>query len=462
MNDEEIIQELDIDDFDVYPPRPMLKLGYNNAKFYYNIYPSEILERYKSDEKKTESQFSDKVRHLRREKNNIINYCLQKYYQDKSKTELPYSIRKISIEEFQGINDLLIENIALSKDAKAVNDPQWIFITGENGYGKTSLLQALVIGLYGNQDGNRILTEDARIYLELKNGENYSVNAVDSWRPNFVSFEQFAAYGPSRLNKNPRPYNDSKTNSIFSSYSELLDIEERMIAWEKDENQKLYFKNAKSILLKLLSPYIEDIEIERKEADTFVKYVEVDTKLKKKFEELASGYRSIVAMIGDIIIRLSKKQSFDKFSDLAGIVLIDELDLHLHPKWQKEIVIKLTELFPKVQFIVSTHSPIPLLGAPENSVILNVQREEGKGIVAKKLDIDFTRLLPNSILTSSIFNFDEIIAKSKPKDKFPHTEDDYEKIIEKEKLKKEIAAFLGDKSDELFDLINSESDAENK
>lgn len=451
-----------MEDFDVYPPKPMLKLGYTNSKFYHDIYPEKRLENYKSDKKRPENQFPNKEQHLRHEKNNIINFCLQKYYQNKTIKEFPYSIRKISIEGFQGINDLLIENIALNADTNMINDPQWIFITGENGYGKTSFLQALVIGLYGNQDGNRILSKDASIYLEFKNGENYQVNAVDNQRPNFISFEQFAAYGPSRLNKNPRPYNDSKTNSIFSSYSELLDIEERMIAWEKDKNQNLYFKNAKSILLKLLSPYIVDIEIERQKADTFVNYVEIDTKLKKKFEELSSGYRSIIAMIGDIIIRLSKKQSLDKFSNLAGIVLIDELDLHLHPKWQKEIVLKLTELFPKVQFIVSTHSPIPLLGAPPNSVILNVKREENKGIIAQKLDIDFTRLLPNSILTSSIFDFDEIIANSKPKDKFPHTEDDYDKIVEKEKLQKKIAAFLGDKSVELLNLINTENDEENK
>ena len=48
--------------------------------------------------------------------------------------------------------------------------------------------------------------------------------------------------------------------------------------------------------------------------------------------------------------------------------MIDELDLHLHPQWQRTIVESLRTAFPKIQFIASTHSPIPLLGAPNNSI----------------------------------------------------------------------------------------------
>lgn len=68
-------------------------------------------------------------------------------------------------------------------------------------------------------------------------------------------------------------------------------------------------------------------------------------------------------MIGDMINRLTRKSVPDDLSSLEGIVLIDEIDLHLHPKYQRLFVEKLTELFPKIQFIVSTHSSVPLLGA---------------------------------------------------------------------------------------------------
>ena len=102
-----------MDDFDVYPPKPMLELGYTYSRFYHNIYPDKILKKYKSDEQKTESQFPNRDHHLKCEKNNIINFCLKEYYQNKTKTEFPYAIRKIRIENYQGINDLLIENMEL-------------------------------------------------------------------------------------------------------------------------------------------------------------------------------------------------------------------------------------------------------------------------------------------------------------------------------------------------------------
>jgi len=369
---------------------------------------------------------------------------------------LPYSIKRINVNNYQGLNNVEIKDIPI--------DTKWIFLTGENGYGKTSLLQAIVIGLIGNQDGKIILNNEAEISLELKNGYDSYVNYVKQKEDFTVKFQNFAAYGPSRLIKSPRPYNDSQTNSLFNAYGELLDIEERLIAWENDKEQHKYWESTKSILIELLKPQIQDIIIERIGTEFNVKYIEFDNSKIKKFSELASGYRSIISMVGDIIIRLSKNQSnITDFKNLEGIVIIDEIDLHLHPKWQKTIVEKLTELFPKILFIASTHSPIPLLGAPENTLIINVQRQKEKGITAEKLEIDFSRLLPNSILTSPIFDFEDIIPKSKSKKYFLQTEDNFNEIRENDLLKKEISEFLTpQKTDELLNLFNIIDNEENK
>ncbi|MEY4936941.1 MAG: hypothetical protein RIS64_3300, partial [Bacteroidota bacterium] len=107
------------------------------------------------------------------------------------------------------------------------------------------------------------------------------------------------------------------------------------------------------------------------------------------------------------MIRLFKTQpEITKPSDLAGIVLIDELDLHWHPKWQRRLPTLLSEIFPKVQFIASTHSEIPLLGAPENSIFLKVTRTLEEGVKVHKIDIDLSNLLPNHLLTSALFDMD--------------------------------------------------------
>ena len=82
--------------------------------------------------------------------------------------------------------------------------------------------------------------------------------------------------------------------------------------------------------------------------------------------ELSDGYRSILSMTFEIIRQLIRVYGSEKVFkniengtiDLPGIVLIDEIDAHLHPTWQKSIGIWFTKFFPKLQFIVTTHSPL--------------------------------------------------------------------------------------------------------
>jgi len=156
-----------------------------------------------------------------------------------------------------------------------------------------------------------------------------------------------------------------------------------------------------------------------------------------------------------MILRLRKNQSKVKNAkDLAGIVFIDEFDLHLHPKWQRELVEKLTKTFPNIQFIVSTHSPIPLLGAPpDKTVILNVNRTKEKGITVKrlkKLEKELKFLTPNQLLTSDIFDMEEIeniYLTEKELNEVPV--ENYQKDIDKnKKIKQDLEKLV--KSNELF------------
>ena len=78
------------------------------------------------------------------------------------------------------------------------------------------------------------------------------------------------------------------------------------------------------------------------------------------FDTLSDGQRGLIAMVADIARRacLLNPHLEDKvLEETPGIVLIDELDLHLHPKWQRSIVKNLKKTFPKIQFIATTHSP---------------------------------------------------------------------------------------------------------
>ena len=89
--------------------------------------------------------------------------------------------------------------------------------------------------------------------------------------------------------------------------------------------------------------------------------------------QLSDGYKSTISLVADIAYRmavLNPQLLSNVCQETDGIVLIDEVDLHLHPKWQQRILGDLTEIFPKVQFIVSTHAPEVINSVSRKNVIV--------------------------------------------------------------------------------------------
>lgn len=373
---------------------------------------------------------------------------------------LPIALKSFHIKNYRGIIDTQIDNIP--------PDTQWIFLTGENGFGKTSVLQALANKLNDNAWSN---DEDRNFGIELytKYLEEFSKDLEDGILSFNMGYDkhrietQFVAYGSTRLRVSGGSVLEvmnisHSTQSLFSNETLLINIEENFKDWKI--NYPKGYSSLESIF-KTLIPRLYKIEVEfdKQEKKSKVKYYETDEEGNIyqegiEFLELAAGYKNIIATIGDMINRFTKNQDVKNFSDLEGIVLVDEIDLHLHPKYQKLFVQKLTELFPKIQFIVSTHSPIPLLGAPKNSVIINVSRTREEGIKAELLDIDFSVLTPNAILSSPIFGFQDLIPESKSDDKMIRTEDTFQEVEFNDQLKKNINQFLTkERQEELLNLL---------
>lgn len=85
---------------------------------------------------------------------------------------------------------------------------------------------------------------------------------------------------------------------------------------------------------------------------------------------MSAGYQSLLWMIMDMAFRLAQTNpSVEDFRDIPGIVMIDEVDMHLHPTWQWRIISALHEVFPKIQFILATHSPIIISSAKDAHLI---------------------------------------------------------------------------------------------
>ncbi len=133
-------------------------------------------------------------------------------------------------------------------------------------------------------------------------------------------------------------------------------------------------KALETMIPELSDPRI-DIDSEAREARFFVNERCTDTNSvdAKRISDLAGGYQVMLALVGDLVLRMMQANPHKKNAlESEAIVLIDEVDLHLHPKWQQRVIPDLTRTFPNTQFIVSTHSPQVLTTLrPEQVYLLN-------------------------------------------------------------------------------------------
>lgn len=106
--------------------------------------------------------------------------------------------------------------------------------------------------------------------------------------------------------------------------------------------------------------------------------------------QLSDGEKCLLAMVGDLARRLAiANPGLENPLHGAGVVLIDEIELHLHPKWQREIIPALTRTFPKCQFIVTTHSP-QVIGEVKPQGIYILEKTDN-GIIAKRPQSSYGR-----------------------------------------------------------------------
>ncbi|MEN9612017.1 MAG: hypothetical protein RLZZ628_2831 [Bacteroidota bacterium] len=353
---------------------------------------------------------------------------------EKTSIPMPFALSRLEVMDYQGIKHLTIENLPLDK--------QWIFLTGENGFGKTSILKAIAKGLVGDEESMDWLPKQSKIWVQGNHSNQFFNSEATPKNTPLLDFP-IATYGAARFrisNIDPISFAQSKyikkTYSLFNDDGLLLNIERVLVDAERDDLNT--FNGFKSILLKII-PNLADLKSEVLNKVRRIRYYEKsetgEIYAPVFLSELAAGYRSILTMIGDMMKRLADYPN-NSLENLQGIVLIDEFDAHLHPKYQYELPKLLSEAFPKVQFIAATHSPIPLLGVPtDTALVLTVHRNKTNGITVERFDddIDLRHLSANALLTSDIFSFKSIFARGATPDTIiPFN--DYQEVAESEKL----------------------------
>lgn len=126
-----------------------------------------------------------------------------------------------------------------------------------------------------------------------------------------------------------------------------------------------------------------------------------------RIEQMSDGYKIIIAMVADIASRMAEAnpEMLDPLQT-SGIILIDEIDLHLHPKWQRIVVNQLMETFPNIQFILTTHSPIIIAGAADKAQIIRLDINN----LGDNLDVNQNLALMDigQILLSDLFGLNSL------------------------------------------------------
>lgn len=155
------------------------------------------------------------------------------------------------------------------------------------------------------------------------------------------------------------------------------------------------------------------------------------------FTTLSMGYAAVFDIIGDLIMRMESKRRYD----LEGLVLIDEIETHLHVDLQKKIVPILTQLFPNIQFVLTTHSPF-ILNSTANAVVYDLEKKllvkDGltdlpyEGVVEGYFDTD----LLSAELRQKFTEYKEIVQKA------TFTDEDFARASELETYLDEVPDYL--------------------
>ena len=139
-------------------------------------------------------------------------------------------------------------------------------------------------------------------------------------------------------------------------------------------------------------------------------------KMSFPIEKLSSGYKQMIHLIVDLAFRaVSLNPYINSTKNISGIVLIDEIDLHLHPKWQWNVIPALNDVFPNIQFIITTHSPFVVSSCDSEKVLVigdnrshYVGKQYGSSIQKIAESVLGTRTIPQK-LGKMLSSFEEAL-----------------------------------------------------
>lgn len=350
-------------------------------------------------------------------------------------------LRRIRIRNVRSIGSLDISFTGPNGRPRA-----WTYLLGENGLGKSTVLRSIALVLAGGE-AQAELVGNPDDWIRLKHSEaeiiaDFSTAKGESRRTS-VKFERgsgtlaflhsnttareqldaalakaernyfVAGYGVTR-----RPYSSPLSSrvieqqsyrarraralaSLFSNDATLVSIE----SWAMDLDYRKPNLGL-DIVRRAFDTLLQDVNFSGINRDRRqLEFQTADGVL--PLGALSEGYQAMAAWCGDLLFQIT--ETFGDHKDplkTRGLLLVDELDLHLHPNWQRRLVQFLKRTFPQMQVVASTHSPLTVHQANENE--LHILRRKPDGVTADVYEGAPNKLLLHQLIQSPVFGLETL------------------------------------------------------
>ncbi|EPH6194203.1 AAA family ATPase [Vibrio diabolicus] len=299
-------------------------------------------------------------------------------------------------------------------------DKNYICILGENGVGKSTLMQSVFGAISSSKNSlfyneNFFFRRNSDLNLSFKYQQDSDIHEK-FFKQEINDNEEY--FDNNNVDKNSNHRNSeivrhqesNHTQYRFKKDIKVISLDdgrnnygkhEKELEWLFLQNNDTFSKVA--IIIKNFLNF-DDSTLYRNKDRIFAEF---DGK-RQDLGKLSSGYKAIISIVISIFRHLNEisvgeyeKASIEKYQLLA---LIDEIELHLHPKWKTTIVKKLTENFPKVFFIITTHDPLVLQQCDDECCIKIEKNERGRSDITSV--IDFSDYDIDMLLSSPLFEAD--------------------------------------------------------